>query len=223
MGYFSNEGDVIDFANGGHSSLSGEGEDFLRGLAESVAHEGMIGMEVGSYTGWTASQVIPTFVKNGGKYHILDWFRGSVDTQVGNWVWGNFPCQDTLIRTIKNIELQGWLEHVSISISTGDLMAPVIADGVLDYCYIGADHRYTGIKNDIEKWLPKIRKGGIICGHAFTGGPIDPESEQFKALCEEPEGDFYHSAGCHFGVVRAVQELLPNYWRIGNGLWASNV
>ncbi len=38
----------------------------------------------------------------------------------------------------------------------------------LDLVYIDADHGYQAVKDDIEAWWPKIRKGGILCGHDFT-------------------------------------------------------
>jgi len=50
--------------------------------------------------------------------------------------------------------------------------ARYIADGSLDLVYIDADHLYDGVKHDIICWLPKVRIGGIICGHDYdlTGG-----------------------------------------------------
>ena len=38
----------------------------------------------------------------------------------------------------------------------------------LDLVYIDADHGYQAVKDDIKAWMPKIRKGGIICGHDYT-------------------------------------------------------
>lgn len=219
---WSKEGDGVDFINGGLDSLGG---DTIRRLAESVARPGMIGFEIGCYTGWTASKVIPVFAANGGCYHCLDWFRGSVNTQVGLWNWGKagkegqFDSQRVLLQTLKNFEVQGWGEIVSVIVAQGSQVAPVIADGILDYVYIGADHRYSNLKRDIEDWWPKLRSGGILCGHAFTGD-VEPGSEAWEKLCAEPEQDFYKSSGLHFGVTRAVRELLPGFNREGQMWWA---
>lgn len=35
----------------------------------------------------------------------------------------------------------------------------------LDLVYIDGNHDYDNVKRDIECWSPKVRKGGIICGH----------------------------------------------------------
>jgi len=45
-----------------------------------------------------------------------------------------------------------------------------IDDGTLDFVYIDADHRPEFVKEDIELWLPKIKKGGAIGGHDYGRG-----------------------------------------------------
>ena len=48
---------------------------------------------------------------------------------------------------------------------TSEEQSKRIADEYLDFVYIDADHSYEEVKKDIDLWLPKIRKGGIIGGH----------------------------------------------------------
>ena len=38
-------------------------------------------------------------------------------------------------------------------------------NGLVDMIYIDADHNYKSIREDIDLWAPKIKKGGIISGH----------------------------------------------------------
>jgi len=40
-------------------------------------------------------------------------------------------------------------------------------DGSLDLVMLDAKHSYRHVARDIRGWLPKIRKGGIICGHDY--------------------------------------------------------
>jgi len=40
-------------------------------------------------------------------------------------------------------------------------------DNSLDFVYIDALHTYEGIKNDIIKWMPKVKVGGILGGHDY--------------------------------------------------------
>ncbi len=37
----------------------------------------------------------------------------------------------------------------------------------LDFVYIDADHHYEAIKNDLNLWYPKVKKGGILSGHDY--------------------------------------------------------
>jgi hypothetical protein len=41
------------------------------------------------------------------------------------------------------------------------------APEALDFVFIDADHSYEGCKADIEAWAPKIRPGGLLCGHDY--------------------------------------------------------
>ena len=46
--------------------------------------------------------------------------------------------------------------------------AGLFADDSLDLVFIDANHSFQAVATDIRAWLPKIRKGGIICGHDYN-------------------------------------------------------
>jgi len=66
-----------------------------------------------------------------------------------------------------------------------------IPDGLLDFVFIDADHRYEAVKQDIEAWLPKIRTGGILAGHDYSAH--------------------------HPGVKQAVQERFGKQFKVARG------
>ena len=40
-------------------------------------------------------------------------------------------------------------------------------DGSLDFVFIDCNHFHKYVKEDIEAWTPKVRKGGIVSGHDY--------------------------------------------------------
>jgi len=62
-------------------------------------------------------------------------------------------------------------------------MANHVQDASLDFVFIDADHSYDAVYKDIVAWKPKVKQGGLLCGHDIH----------------------IHD------VRRAVTELLPNF------------
>lgn len=62
-----------------------------------------------------------------------------------------------------------------------------VPDGI-DLIFIDGNHSYAYVKEDIEGWLPKIRKGGMMSGHDYD--PAFPGVVQAVDECF-PEGVVY--------------------------------
>ena len=43
----------------------------------------------------------------------------------------------------------------------------LVLDRYYDFIYIDGDHSYEAVKRDIELYLPKLKKGGLIAGHDY--------------------------------------------------------
>jgi hypothetical protein len=59
-------------------------------------------------------------------------------------------------------------------------------DQCFDFIYIDACHIYEAVRWDLEHYLPKLRAGGLLCGHDYVEHPS-------------------------FGVVKAVDEFCQEY------------
>lgn len=46
-------------------------------------------------------------------------------------------------------------------------MASQVPDESLDLLYLDACHTYECVMEDLNKWFPKVKKGGIIAGHDY--------------------------------------------------------
>ena len=47
---------------------------------------------------------------------------------------------------------------------TSEKAADLFAEDTLDFCYIDAQHDFLSVMQDITRWWPKVRSGGIIAG-----------------------------------------------------------
>ena len=69
-----------------------------------------------------------------------------------------------------------------------------VVNGSLDFVFIDAQHDYDSVKRDIELWRPKIKPGGLLCGHDYQ--------PKFQ------------------GLIQAVNECVENPVLGGNDTWA---
>ncbi len=42
-----------------------------------------------------------------------------------------------------------------------------VADASLDFVFIDADHTYKSVRADLAAWAPKVKPGGLLCGHDY--------------------------------------------------------
>jgi predicted O-methyltransferase YrrM len=60
-----------------------------------------------------------------------------------------------------------------------------IPDASLDFVFIDGDHSAEGCAADLKAWAPKVKRGGLLCGH-----------------------DYDHPIKTKFGVKDAVDEMI---------------
>jgi len=41
----------------------------------------------------------------------------------------------------------------------------------IDFLFIDANHTYEGVMQDLVDWYPKVKKGGLVCGHDYQDAP----------------------------------------------------
>lgn len=68
-------------------------------------------------------------------------------------------------------------------------MANRVSDNSLDFVFIDADHRYEAVKADIIAWTPKVRDGGIVCGHDVNAPGVIQAIRELISFWEEPNVD----------------------------------
>ncbi len=128
-------------------------EQELVWLAEQAAEHKSI-VEIGSYLGRSTRALLDH--TQGFVYAVDDW-KGPRDVYINK-------------EQRKGI-YQSFLDNVS---DKNDHLVVIQLDHRLignfpqpDMVFIDGSHEYLDVKNDIEIWLPRIEKGGLLCGHDF--------------------------------------------------------
>lgn len=114
------------------------------------------GVEVGSALGWTAEYVIRT-CKSLQEYIVVDDWRPVTEGKLGSFIIDNM--KEHFMERIGTHPKLKILEGVSWE------QAEKVPNDSLDFCFIDASHDYESVLKDLKAWAPKVRPGGILCGH----------------------------------------------------------
>ena len=142
-------------------------------LIKSTVSNPRTGVEVGVFKGDTTTVISSAFSEC--RMILVDPWREAVegesyrkDPRMGCYTQNEWD--DIYREAASRIEATG-KPHTIYRLTSEDA-ADLVADGSVDFCFLDADHRYEAIKADIDRWWPKVRIGGLLCGHDY-GGVMD--------------------------------------------------
>lgn len=123
----------------------------------------LIGAEIGVRWGCNALRMLLNLdIK---LLYLVDPYKPFPVLKGGLWMDGRQDICDEYLR-IAEYNLEGFDNIVWVKEFSRDSLYMI--DDNLDFVYIDGDHRYEAVKEDIELYLPKVRVGGMLCGHDFT-------------------------------------------------------
>ncbi len=134
---------------GGTNRLTG-----LYDLIKKNLNENSIVVEIGSFAGVSTE----LFTLHCKKVYSIDPYIGYVQLDIDVVSSG----EKQFIERMKNYNNVIKIKKKSLD-AVNDF-----EDNSLDCVYIDGEHNYTSVYNDIKYWLPKIKEGGVICGHDYT-------------------------------------------------------
>lgn len=171
-----------------------------------------IGVEVGTFKGEFAQEIMKVW---DGTLFLID-------------VWRDLGVEYNDSSNHKNFQggvygdcmrnIQGFEDRAIMIRATSEISSNFFEDNSLDFVYIDANHAYEFVKQDIELWFPKVKKGGLVMGHDYlkmdwsTPPFADNGIDKHIWLNGGDGEEFNHYAGV-FGVNPAVNEfcILNNY------------
>jgi len=168
-------------------------------------------VEVGCWTGRSTSVIAQYCKEKGGRVYAVDHFLGSLGTALIEHAERQ-NVEEIFLANMKELEVDDIVEVYPVASAAASTMFP---DNYFDMVFIDADHLYLAVKRDIELWLPKLKRGGIMAGHDFDVGNEGQKYEYDERYLGE---DCVNRK--HHGVIKAVTERFRNVEHpVPSNLW----
>ena len=174
----------------------------LVALAKGL-HKNPLMVEIGAWCGQTALILGSVALVKDGHLFSIDTFDGR-----GSILEGYAKEINILEVFTGNMVAADLCDVVRPVVGLSDIVAEAFPLNTVDFVFVDGDHRYAQVKKDITEWLKRVRPGGRICGHDYDGPTFEKGHEAED--CDDK--------GYHHGVVRAVNELLPEH-RVKGKMW----
>ena len=165
---------------------------WLYKMARTLA-SGAVWLEVGTWKGksyFATALGMPL----GTKIIGVDTFEGTANkletackeaTLPGDRIFKAFQNQrDRILELRPDVELT-WIREDSVK------AAEQVEDQSLDVCFIDGDHRFEPFIADLRAWSPKLKLGGILCGHDYTNPEIRLGLTEMKIQVERGAGSIW--------------------------------
>lgn len=138
------------------------------------ANDFKIGAEVGCANGTTTSKLLQ-YCPNLKLYAVDKWEKvrggpnaGDVMRNEGETgrTGSNCTAWDPVRGFARfNDSTRPFIKRLTVLRGDSSEMASEVSDGSLDFVFIDADHRYPAVIKDLAAWAPKLKAGGMLCGH----------------------------------------------------------
>jgi len=163
-----------------------------------------IGVEVGVLKGDFSNHILNGW--HGEKLYSIDAWRhidGFIDVTNG----GPDMHIQTFTKSFENLYVHGDRSVIIRELSVA--ASKLFQDDSLDFVFLDAAHDYENIKKDLEAWYPKIKKGGIFCGHDYLDS--DPTAANNSEFGVKSAVDEFAKAKGH-EVNVTPEPLYPTWW-----------
>jgi hypothetical protein len=140
------------------------------------------GVEVGVWDGGNA-QAILEFIKPKKLYLIDPWmlYPGFIK-ELEEMKFGEEYFKQEKFDKIYGIVVDRFKDNNAVEVMRGmsEDRVKEFKDESVDWAYIDGSHHTEYVYKDLVNWWPKIKKGGVLCGHDFLFPGIPPALEQFS-------------------------------------------
>jgi predicted O-methyltransferase YrrM len=130
-------------------------------LKQAFGNKPLTGIEIGVFRGENAKSILETV--NIKKLYLIDPYQPYIEN--------HFLSEPQAAEEIMFAKLKPFWNQVSfIKLKSHDAITMIPEQ--VDFVYIDGDHNYDTVKNDIEMYAARIKKGGIIGGHDISSADV---------------------------------------------------
>lgn len=148
-------------------------------------------VEVGAWKGKSAAYMTVEIInaEKDIEFYVVDTWEGSSEHKDNPELQELFHIFTENMRLVDNY-------HIPMRMTSLEA-ATKFEDASLDFVFIDAAHEYEHVKEDLNAWYLKIKRGGILAGHDFYpdqptwGGVHKAVTEVFGANYTHIDGDCY--------------------------------
>ncbi len=160
--------------------------------------EHKFGAEIGAFRGATSRYLLENLPQLLQLICVDPWIKyPDFEKVIYNRKLQKTDFESTIYQEFLN-SIQGYADRVDVIRDYSSKAVEYVDDNSLDFIFIDGNHSYEYVKEDIELWYPKIKKGGLISGHDYGQDP-----EKYPG----------------FGVDKAVHEHFGNNFLVRNKIW----
>ncbi len=140
-------------------------EDRARAIGKEVAGLTRMGVEVGVYKGDLSSRLLKAD-PNLLLFMVDPWnVKAYKDTDDDYAKLSQEEFSEVMETAF--MVVSPYKDRAQVIRKTSVEAAPMFEDKSLDFVFIDADHSYEATSEDIKLWWPKVRIGGLLCGHDY--------------------------------------------------------
>lgn len=130
------------------------------------------GVEVGVQKG-IFSEIILKSWEGQTLYSIDPWLEFSKDEYIDDANVPQNKQEELYQETLERLKPFG--NQSKVIRAKSEEAVKLFQDEQLDFVYLDAQHTYEALKKDIERWFPKVKKGGLLGGHDYIDDGIYAE------------------------------------------------
>jgi hypothetical protein len=191
----------------------------IQELLLMIIEPNSICIEIGSWKG-SSSYAIASIVKlyENSILYCVDHWEGNLNTHAReeakeDKIW------DIFINNINILDISKVIRPIRMS--SHDAISN-FKDESIDFIFIDGDHTYDFFRKDIELYWPKLKIGGIMCGHDCSVYYSKVDNNLKKIIDNNINVNFVNRMHC--GIVRGLYDKFNDDYTIHdvarNGIWS---